>query len=360
MNRHHYIIIMAGGIGTRFWPYSRVERPKQFQDILGTGETLLQITLRRFSNICPIENIYVVTNQTYGGLVREQLPQIAEEQILLEPFMRNTAPCIAYGAYKIAVKDPDAVILVAPSDHVILYQDAFEKAALTALNAANQHEVIITLGITPSRADTGYGYINIVENDLLAEDVYKVRTFTEKPNAELAQAFLDSGDYVWNAGIFIWHSKTIIQAFLRHLPEIHEVFEAITPKFYTAEEAQAIYWAYERCRSVSIDYGIMEQAENVYVVPCNLGWSDLGTWKSLYEYLPQDENKNVLSGNIMTYKTFNSLIKSSSDRLIVVQGVNNYIIVDHENVLLICHKDYEQEIKYILEDVREKRGAEFL
>jgi mannose-1-phosphate guanylyltransferase len=359
MNKHHYVIIMAGGIGTRFWPYSRVERPKQFQDILGIGETLLQITAKRFEKICPMENIYVVTNQTYGELVREQLPHLSEEQILLEPFMRNTAPCVAYGSYKIAMKDPDAVILVAPSDHVMLYQHAFERAALTALHAANKHDAIITLGITPTRPDTGYGYINI-EEQLLTEDVYKVRTFTEKPNIELAQAFLDSGDYVWNAGIFIWHSKTIINSFRQYLPEIHEVFEEVMPKFYTDEEAQAIYWAYERCRSVSIDYGIMEHAENVYVVPCNLGWSDLGTWKSLYEYLPHDENNNVLSGNILTYETFNSLIKSSSDRLVVAQGMNNYIIVEHENVLLICHKDREQQIKYILDDVRDRKGVEFL
>lgn len=359
MNKHHYVLIMAGGIGTRFWPYSRVERPKQFQDILGTGETLLQITVKRFKKICPIENIYIVTNQTYGELVREQLPEIAEEQILLEPFMRNTAPCIAYGGYKIAQKDPQAVILVAPSDHVILHQAEFEKAALTALHAAKKHDAIITLGITPTRPDTGYGYINI-EEQALTEDVYKVRTFTEKPNAELAQAFLDSGDYVWNAGIFIWHIRTLTEAFRQYLPEIHEVFEAIAPKFYTNQESQAVLWAYERCRSVSIDYGIMEHAQNVYVVPCNLGWSDLGTWKSLYEYLPHDADNNVISGNVLIYETFNSLIKSSSNRLIVVQGINNYIIVEHDNVLLICHKDREQEIKYILDDVREKKGVEFL
>ncbi|MCS7019244.1 MAG: mannose-1-phosphate guanylyltransferase [Cytophagales bacterium] len=359
MNKHYYVIVMAGGIGTRFWPFSRVERPKQFQDILGIGQTLLQMTVKRFRKICPISNIYVVTNQTYGALVREQLPELSEEQILLEPFMRNTAPCVAYGAYKIAKKDPQAVIVVAPSDHVILHQDKFEEAITTALRAAQKHDAIITLGITPTRADTGYGYINI-EEQLLVEDVYKVRTFTEKPNAEIAQAFLDSGDYVWNAGIFIWHNRTILQAFRRHLPEIHEVFETITPKFYTEEEAQAVYWAYERCRSVSIDYGIMEHADNTYVVPCNLGWSDLGTWKSLYEYLPHDTNNNVLSGNIITYDTFNSLIKSSSERLLVVQGMNNYIIVEHENVLLICHKDSEQQIKYILDDVREQKGAEFL
>ncbi|MCS6968751.1 MAG: sugar phosphate nucleotidyltransferase [Cytophagales bacterium] len=360
MNSRYYVLIMAGGLGTRLWPHSRVERPKQFQDILGIGETLLQTTVKRFHNICPLENIYVVTNQVYGSLVREQLPLFSQEQILLEPFMRNTAPCIAYGGFKIAQKDPGAVILVAPSDHVILYQEAFEQAALTALQAADQYQAIITLGITPTRPDTGYGYINM-EEKLLTEGVYKVRTFTEKPNAELAQAFLDSGDYLWNAGIFIWHVQTLINAFYNHLPEMHEVFEIIAPKFYTPEEPHAVHWAYERCRNISIDYGVMEHANNVYVVPCNLGWSDLGTWKSFYEHLPHDNHGNVLIGNVLTYQTFNTLVNSSSPtRLVVTHGLNNYIVVEHDNVLLICHKDHEQEIKQILEDVRKKKGAEFL
>jgi mannose-1-phosphate guanylyltransferase len=358
MNSNNYVVIMAGGVGTRFWPYSRVTNPKQFQDMLGIGQSLIQITIERFKHICPDENIYIVTNADYYSLVKKQLPQLADEQILLEPVMRNTAPCVAYASYKIQKKNPNANIVVAPADQIIHKLDAFSEALLTAIEAAEREEVLLTLGIQPTRPDTGYGYIKMADIDSPSK-VKKVKTFTEKPNLELALEFLESGDYVWNAGIFIFNVNTIIAAFKRYLPELHGIFHELKEDFYSPKEENSIKKAYSQCHNISIDYGIMEKADNVYVVPCDLGWSDLGTWKSLYEQSPKNKDGNVLSGNIMTYETSKSIIKMPEEKLVVVQGLDNYIVAEYQNVLLICQKDQEQRIKQFLDDAIKQKGTQF-
>lgn len=358
MKSNNYVVIMAGGVGTRFWPYSRVGNPKQFQDMLGIGKSLIQLTIERFSYICPDENIYIVTNADYYNLVKKQLPQLADDQILLEPFMRNTAPCVAYASYKIKEKNPNANIVVAPADHIINKLEAFSDALLTAIDAATSNEFLLTLGIQPTRPDTGYGYIKVADIDS-AFPIKKVKTFTEKPNLELALEFLESGDYVWNAGIFIFNVQTIINAFKKYMPELHGIFQELSNDFYTNKEGESIKKAYSQCHTISIDYGIMEKADNVYVVPCDLGWSDLGTWKSLYEQSPKNKEGNVLSGNIIAYETTKSIIKTPEDRLVVIQGLENYIIAEYQNVLLICQKDQEQRIKQFLEDAVKQKGSQF-
>ncbi|MGB0522974.1 MAG: mannose-1-phosphate guanylyltransferase [Flammeovirgaceae bacterium] len=358
-NTNNYVIIMAGGIGSRFWPFSRTNHPKQFQDILGTGKTLIQQTVDRFESVCPQENIYVVTHQDYYDLVTEQLPFMQDEQILLEPVMRNTAPCIAYAAYKIAAKNPNANLLVAPADHIITKEEEFVRIATKALAVtAQEKHVLVTLGIKPSRPDTGYGYIQHMEGENL-HHLLKVKTFTEKPNLEFAKGFLESGDYVWNAGIFIWHVSAIIQNFEEHLPDIGEAFAEISNSYYTEKEEEVIKTAYFQCRNISIDYGIMEKAHDVYVFPCDFGWSDLGTWKSLFTLSEKNEDQNVLHGNVLTYDTKNCIVKTPDDRLVIVQGLDNYIIVEKGNVLVICQKDQEQRIKQFVNDVKEKKGDKF-
>lgn len=355
----NYVIIMAGGIGSRFWPFSRSKNPKQFQDILGTGKTLIQQTAERFESICPKENIYVVTHQDYKALVKEQLPFMQDDQILLEPVMRNTAPCIAYAAYKIATKNPNANLLIAPADHIITKEEEFVRIAKTALTATAKHDgILVTLGIKPSRPDTGYGYIQYMEQDSI-DSLQKVKTFTEKPNLEFAKSFVESGDYVWNAGIFIWSVRTIIKEFEKHLADIAGAFADIAPVFYTEEEEEVIKMAYFQCRNISIDYGIMEKADNVYVLPCDFGWSDLGTWKSLFSLSEKNEEQNVLQGNIMTYDTQNCIVKTPDDRLVIIQGLEDYIVAEKDNVLMICQKDQEQRIKQFVNDVKEKKGPDF-
>lgn len=358
MNPNIYVVIMAGGIGTRFWPYSRIAKPKQFQDILGVSKSLLQITAQRFENICPTENIYIVTNESYYGLVKEQLSLLTDDQVLLEPFQRNTAPCIAYACYKIRQKNEKAVIIVAPADHHIQRQEEFEEVVGLATEAAAEQDILVTLGITPTYPNTGYGYIQM--EDINSETrILKVRTFTEKPNLAMAIEFLDSGDFVWNAGLFIWRVDTIIKAFEKYIPKIAEVFQETQKHFFTVSENKAVAQAYSQCHNISIDYAVMEKADNVYVVPCQLGWSDLGTWRSLFDVLPKNKNKNVAEQNILEYETRNCLIKVPKDKLVVVQGLENYIVVEHDNVLLICHKNEEQRIKQFLEDAQKTNGNKF-
>ncbi len=348
---------MAGGIGTRFWPFSRTNHPKQFLDILGNGKTLIQMTVERFQHICPIENIFVVTNTDYLFHVKTQLPQLADSQILLEPMMRNTAACIAYACYKIRKRTENANIVIAPADHVILKQDAFSEAISKAIWSVTNNSILLTLGITPTRPDTGYGYIQAeAEAD---SSIQKVKTFTEKPNLPLAIEFLESGDYLWNAGIFVWNVKAIIQAFEKYMPDMAELFAEAQLNFFTPNESQAIKKLYQQCHNISIDYAIMEKADNVFVLQCDLGWSDLGTWKSLYEFSPKNKDNNVLKGNIMTYETTNCVVRTPNDRLVVLQGLDNYIVVEHNNVLLVCQKDEEQRIKQILEEVNKSKGRQF-
>jgi mannose-1-phosphate guanylyltransferase len=360
---HHYCIIMAGGIGARFWPMSLSTHPKQFIDILGTGETLIQQTYRRFSKIMHAENIYIVTNESYKDLVKSQLKGISDMQILCEPSRRNTAPCIAYANYRILAIDPDAQIVVAPSDHIILKEDVFLKNILTALEAAASHEWLITLGIRPSRPDTGYGYIQFDDEQVYPKDIHltKVKTFTEKPNLELAQTFLKCGDFLWNAGIFVWSLKSIMKAFEEFLPEVNVLFRQGVGKYGTPEEKGFINEAYSICKSISIDYGIMEKAANVYVLAVDFGWSDLGTWGSLYDNRTLDENGNTIIGkNVMSYDSTNCIVNMPADKLVVMQGLNDYIVVESEGMLLICRKADEQQIRQFVNDVRLEKGESFV
>lgn len=354
---NNYVVIMAGGIGTRFWPFSRTNYPKQFHDVLGTGQTMLQQTVARFKDICPPENIYIVTNKAYREVVAEQLPELTPNQILLEPVRRNTAPCIAYACYKIAKQNTDANIIIAPADHVILKEEAFVKNILTALKETAHSDILVTLGIKPSRPDTGYGYIQFYQDK--HKHLKKVKTFTEKPILELAQNFIESGDFVWNAGIFIWNARAILRSFKKHLPEMAELFEDVIPYFHSADEDEYIQTAYAQCKNISIDYGILEKAENVYVVLGDFGWSDLGTWKSLYEISPKDENQNVKSGSILLYDTKNCIIKTPQDRLVVIQGLEDYIVSEYDNVLLICKKEEEQRVKDFVADAK-NQGNEYV
>jgi mannose-1-phosphate guanylyltransferase len=358
MNNNTYVVIMAGGIGSRFWPFSRTNYPKQFHDVLGIGETMLQMTMKRFEQICPVENIFIVTNKDYEQLVKEQLPQLSDNQILLEPVGRNTAPCIAYASYKIAQINPNANLIVAPSDHVVLKQEAFNQVINTALEAAAADDVLITLGITPSRPDTGYGYIQFIADG--DQPIKKVKTFTEKPNLELAQMFLNSGDFVWNSGIFIWSVNSILNAFRQHLSEISEIFEEGNTHYNTDQEPNFIVKAYSHCRNISIDYGIMEKVDNVYVVLADIGWSDLGTWNSLYTISNKDEQANVVDGDVMLYDTKNCIIKTPKNRLVVVQGLEGYIIAEHDNVLMICKLEEEQKVKDFTSDAKYKKGQNYI
>lgn len=339
---------MAGGVGSRFWPISRVNNPKQFQDVLGIGKSLLQLTVERFETICPKENIYVVTNDIYGDLVKEHLPFISEDQLLLEPCGKNTAPCIAYAASKIASKNPEANLIVSPSDHIILREEEFKRKVNEGLDIVEREDVLLTLGIEPNRPDTGYGYIKFDKNQ--SGDIKKVIEFTEKPNKEKAEELVASGNYVWNAGIFAWSAKAILSAFKEHTPEMHNAFES--DKYYTSEEKGFIGEIYAACESISIDYAIMEKAKNVSVLLCDIGWSDLGTWKSLYEVKDKNNQGNVLEGNIRTYDTEDCIIKTPKHKLVVAEGLKGYIIAEHENVLLICRKDQEQKVKEFVAELK--------
>jgi mannose-1-phosphate guanylyltransferase len=356
MNRNYYCVIMAGGVGVRFWPLSRTSRPKQFIDILGTGETLIQQTFHRLQSICPTENIYIVTHQNYRTLVKEQLPLISDDQILCEPARRNTAPCIAYACYKISKINPDAKVVVAPSDHIILKENVFNEVVHTALEAASHNNWLLTLGVTPSRPDTGYGYIQFDDSKSYSPSglVRKVKTFTEKPQIELAVSFLQSGDFLWNSGIFVWSVKSIIAAFSRHLPEVDSVFSEGMPYFSTQGESEFINNAYSLCKSISIDYGVMEKADNVYVIAADFGWSDLGTWGSLYESLPHTYDQNAVIGNkTLLFDTQNTIINLPHDKIAVIQGLDGYIVVEDDNTLLICKRKDEQKIRSYVDAVNQ-------
>lgn len=361
LDKNKYAIIMAGGIGSRFWPISKTNHPKQFLDILGTGETLIQQTYKRFLKICPAENIYIVTNETYRGLVNEQLPQIPNTQILGEPVAKNTAPCIAYSCHKIHKNNPDAVVAVAPSDHLILNEDEFCKQINKALETASTNDYLITLGIKPTRPDTGYGYIQYLDstND---DGHFKVKTFTEKPNLELAKTFIQSGDFLWNAGIFVWSTKSILKAFAKYLPDINEIFTEGKLYYNTSQEANFIERSYTHCSNISIDYGIMEKANNVHVYAVDFGWSDLGTWGSLYTVLEKDYvgNAVVFPKNVIMYDSNNCIVNTSNEKLVVIKGLEDFIVVDSGDVLLICPKTQEQEIKQIVADIKMKKGERYI
>ena len=362
MDTNNYAVIMAGGIGERFWPMSNTKRPKQFIDILGTGKTLIAQTYERFLDVCIPENIYVVTNRTYKDLVLSQLDGISEAQIICEPARKNTAPCIAYAAYKLQSLNPSARMVVAPSDHIILKEAVFCDIIRAALDAAKDECNFYTLGIKPYRPDTGYGYIQYLADERFAGQplMRKVKTFTEKPNEELAASFLQSGDFLWNSGIFIWSAKAIIDAFEKFQPEISDVFQKAIGLYNTPEEITYIDKAYVACKSISIDYAIMEKAENVFVFISDFGWSDLGTWGSLYEARHKDENKNAIIGsNVMTYDTSNCIVNVPEGKIVVLQGLDNYIISEWDNALLICQKHQEQQIRKFVNDIKLFKGEEY-
>jgi mannose-1-phosphate guanylyltransferase len=352
---------MAGGIGSRFWPISRAAHPKQFIDILGTGKTLIQNTYDRFLKIVPAENIFIVTNENYHELVQQQLPGIADRQILGEPVMRNTAPCIAYACHKINMLDPNASIVVAPSDHLILNTEGFIKDITNSLEAASRNNCLITLGIKPSRPDTGYGYIQFTDKTL-DNDFHKVKTFTEKPNTELAKTFVQSGEFLWNAGIFVWSAKSIIKAFEQYLPEMNDIFKDGEGVYNTKEEHAFIQNAYYQCTNISIDYGIMEKADNVYILPTDFGWSDLGTWASVYELADKDYLGNAVipSDKVIMYDSSNCMVNVPKGKLVILQGLDDYIVVEDNNTLMICHKDKEQGVKQIVADVKSRFGTYYI
>jgi len=360
---NNYCVIMAGGVGARFWPMSTTAKPKQFIDVLGTGKTLIQLTFERFKNICPAENVYVVTNEIYKDIVLEQLPELSENQVLCEPSRRNTAPCIAYANYKIHEANPNAIVVVAPSDHIILKEEEFVNDIQTAIKAASENNWLLTLGIKPSRPDTGYGYIQYQEDKIYSGDdrLRKVKTFTEKPTHEIAESFLESGDFLWNSGIFIWSLKSIMKAFDEHLEEVDQLFSKGIGKYNTADESDFIKETYTICKNISIDYGVMEKANNVYVLGVDFGWSDLGTWGSLYAIREKDENTNAIVGeNVMTYDSKNCIVNVPEKKLVVLQGLEDYIVVEENDTLLICRKNDEQQIRQFVADVKMEKGEQFI
>ncbi len=364
MQSKYYAIIMAGGIGSRFWPLSRTKRPKQFLDILGIGKTLLQLTFDRFTELIPAENIYIVSNAEYRDLISDQLPALPQENILLEPFRRNTAPCIDYANFRILQKDPEASIIVAPSDHLIMKEEAFLELVRYGLEFVSKKQALLTLGIQPSRPETGYGYIQAVQKPVTGyekTDLKKVKTFTEKPNLEMAKIFYESGEFYWNAGIFLWSLPSIMSAFEKYEPEVHQLFQMGIGIYGTNEEEQFIADTYERCKNISIDYAIMEKAENVYVLASDIGWSDLGTWGSLYEQMEVDEQGNAVSGkHVFLYNSSGNVINVPEDKLVLLQGMENYIVVESDGVLLICKKEEEQRIKEFVNDIRAGLGDAFI
>ena len=360
MDKHNYVAILAGGIGSRFWPKSRTPFPKQFLDILNTGKTLIQSTFDRYAAFIPKENIYIITSTEYTDIVQQQLPNINPENILAEPSRKNTAPCIAYISFKLLQKDPEASLIVAPSDHLVLDNPSFERVALQALDFAAHMKAFVTLGIKPTYPNTGYGYIQH-ETLAVADNIFKVKTFTEKPNLELAKAFIASGDFLWNAGIFIWKAKQVVQAFEQHQPEMYELFASELNHINTPGEKAALERIYPLCTNISIDYAIMERADNVYVIPSSFGWSDLGTWNSAYDNLEEDYLGNAVAGeNVMIIDATKCMVSVPNEKLLVLQGLDDCIIVDTKDVLLICKKDKEQQIKDYVAEVKRNIGDQYL
>lgn len=344
----NHLVIMAGGVGSRFWPMSTPEKPKQFIDVLGCGRTLLQLTVDRFKDICPAENVWVVTSEKYAGLVKEQLPDIPESNILKEPCRRNTAPCIAYVSWKIKARNPKANVVVTPSDHIVMNVAEFQRVIRSAMNFTQSTDAILTLGMKPTRPETGYGYI---ETDLSIasstnKEIFRVDSFKEKPDADTAQRYIEQKNYFWNAGIFVWNVGTIVNAFRIYCPAIAKIFESIRPVFYTENEQEVINREFPNCENISVDYAILEKAEEIFVFPADFGWSDLGTWGALYEQMTPDLNKNVCIGkNIQLYDTRNCIIHATQEKRIVIMGLDGYIVAEKDDALLICKTNEEQKIK---------------
>jgi mannose-1-phosphate guanylyltransferase len=359
-SKHNYVAIMAGGIGSRFWPMSRTSYPKQFLDILNTGKTLIQHTYERYKKLVPEENIFIITSEEYISIVKKQLPQVADENILGEPSRKNTAPCVAYISFKLFKKDPQANLVVAPADHLVTETNDFIQTSKKALDFVNHINAFVTLGIKPTHPNTGYGYIQH-ETTATAPDIFKVKTFTEKPNTDLAKTFIASGDFLWNAGIFIWKVKNILTAFEKYLPEMYEVFASEKDKFNTPEEPEAIEQIYPQCTNISIDFGIMEKADNVYIIPSSFGWSDLGTWNSAWENMERDYLDNAVSGkNVMVIDATRCIVHAPDNKLVLLQGLDDFIVVDTKDALLICRKDREQDIKEYVAEVKRNKADKYL
>ena len=352
-----YCIIMAGGIGARFWPMSRQNRPKQFLDILGTGKSFIRHTYERFAKTVPADHFLVVTNRKYKQLVLEHLPELAEHQVLCEPVGRNTAPCIAYAAYMLAAQDPEASMIVTPADHLILNEEDFRSVIGECLDFAKTHQALLTVGIKPTRPDTGYGYIQVSDTKLIS----KVKCFTEKPDLELAQTFLQCGEFVWNSGIFIWTIRSIIAAFEKYLPDHHALFTAVRHAVGTDAQQPAIEKAFAECRAISIDYGVMEKADNVYVRCGDFGWSDVGTWGSVYQHSRKDRYANAVpESGCYLYNTRNSIVSLPAGKIAAISGLKEFIVVDTEDVLMICPRSEEQSIKKFIDEVKYHEGEEHI
>lgn len=355
---NRYCVIMSGGVGSRFWPFSRTDCPKQFLDFLGTGRSLIQMTYDRFVRLIPKENIFIASNEVYKDLILEQLPEIQEDRILLEPQRRNTAPCIAWAAYHIQAINPNANIVVAPSDHLILNETAFLSVIEQGFDFVSSRPALLTLGITPNRPETGYGYIQVGENG--ENGISTVKTFTEKPNAELAKVFVESGEFFWNAGIFLWNVQSIIKAIQRYLPEISVRFEEGIPVYNTDAEKDFIAQNFPACPNISIDFGVMEKASNVFMLQADFGWSDLGTWGSLYDRLAKDKEDNVvLKCKTLMYESKGNIV-AVPRKLVVLNGLEDFIVAESDNVLLICKKEEEQRIRQFVTDAKMKFGDEFV
>lgn len=347
---------MAGGIGSRFWPMSTQKFPKQFQDILGTGRTMIQQTYDRISQVVPPENIYVITNKEYISLCQQQLPELPKNNIVGEPMMKNTSACNVYMARKIHQLNPDANLIVLPADHLILKEKTFHEKVNFAFGLASENDYLITLGIQPTRPDTGYGYIQYIADDA---EVFKVKTFTEKPSLEIAQSFLDSGDFLWNAGIFVWNVKSILKSFAEFLPEMLQQFSVC--EYNTDSEIDCIEEVYPKVQKISIDNGILEKAENVYVIPADLGWSDLGTWTSVYTNAEKDSNDNAVNKQVLTYNSKGNIVRIKKNKVAVIDGLEDYIVVDTDKALLICPRSSDQYIKdYVLDLKSTKKGDKYI
>jgi mannose-1-phosphate guanylyltransferase len=358
---NNYCIIMAGGIGSRFWPMSTPQKPKQFLDVLGIGKSLLQMTFERLTKIAPETQIYIMTNEGYVDLVKEQLPMISLSQILTEPKRKNTAPCIAYAASKIHSMNPKATLIVAPSDHLILKEDKFTEIVQIAIKTANQNDRLVTLGIKPTRPDTGYGYIEFTEQgDILGGQVREVKHFTEKPDREVAELFLKSGNYYWNSGIFVWTANTILDALRKFKPELLGLFSEENGFYNTANEQASINHCFEVCEDISIDFAVMENAKNVDVVLANFDWSDLGTWGSVYTHLEKDYNGNAVIGdNVYMINSSNCIVNLPNSKLALIEGLNNHIVVESDNMLMILNKNDEQNLKKYMAPMEESSPTFF-
>lgn len=359
---HVYAVIMAGGVGTRFWPASTEAHPKQFLDILGTGETLIQQTFRRLRGVCPADCIYVITHEQYAELTLEQLPELTRDRLLLEPARRNTAPCIAYASFKLKKRDPLANILVAPADHLVTNEAEFHRVIQEGLTTTREHNILLTLGMQPHRPETGYGYIQYREDeDSLHPEIKRVKSFTEKPNREMAESFLASGEFLWNSGIFLWNANAILSAFEKLQPEIYGLFHSGWESFNSDAEKKFIEEVYPSCSNESVDYGILEKAKNVHVLPASFGWSDLGSWGAVHAQRTTDSDGNTgVHSRVLVYNSRNNTFSLPEDMAAVVEGLEGMVVVVNENRLLICRQDQEQEIKKFVSEVKFKLGNQFV